>query len=222
MAWIVRGIYMRRSELKLKMAVIMLLAMVFAMCGCRHDHNGGGGLLTGKKDLTDKYKSAAEYCKYWYGAQCYEIDSFRTDSSDSTVHKIRDDEFGFEYYVFEADGYYFSSDFEYYYIEEFLKRTDFYYLIGKYDLKIMQKSEDKTLSSRTIIIENDRELTDEESGQILSDVKEKLAQFDSKRNVFGKTADKKVVELYVWSAPWEKDKAEGHRTHVVKTVFGDN
>ena len=86
----------------------------------------------------------------------------------------------------------------------------------------MQKSEDKTLSSRTIIIETDRELTDEESGQILSDVKEKLAQFDSKRNVFGKTADKKVVELYVWSAPWEKDKAEGHRTHVVKTVFGDN
>ena len=135
---------------------------------------------------------------------------------------MRDDEFGFEYYVFEADGYYFSSDFEYYYIEEFLKRTDFYYLIGKYDLKIMQKSEDKTLNSRTIIIETDRELTDEESGQILSDVKEKLAQFDSKRNVFGKTADKKGVELYVWSAPWEKDKAEGHRTHVVKTVFGDN
>ena len=213
---------MRRIGLKLKTAVIMLLASVFIFCGCRPGHAGGGGLLTGKKDLTDKFKSAAEYCKYWYGAQCYEIDSFRTDSSDSTVHKMRDDEFGFEYYVFEAEGYYFTSDFEYYYIEEFLKRADFYYLIGKYDLKIMQKSEDKTLSSRTILIETDRELTDEESGQILSDVKEKLTQFDSKRNVFNKTADNKVVDLIVWSAPWEKDKAEGHRSHVVKAVFGDN
>ena len=213
---------MRRIGLKLKTAVIMLLASVFIFCGCRPGHAGGGGLLTGKKDLTDKFKSAAEYCKYWYGAQCYEIDSFRTDSSDSTVHKMRDDEFGFEYYVFEAEGYYFTSDFEYYYIEEFLKRTDFYYMIGKYGLKIMQKSEDKTLSSRTILIETERELTDEESGQILSDVKEKLAQFDSKRNVFNKTADNKVVDLIVWSAPWEKDKAEGNRTHVVKTVFGDN
>ena len=213
---------MKRIGLKLKTAVIMLLASVFIFCGCRPGHAGGGGLLTGKKDLTDKFKSAADYCKYWYGAQCYEIDSFKTDSSDSTIHKMRDDEFGFEYYVFEAEGYYFTSDFEYYYIEEFLKRADFYYFIGKYDLKIMQKSEDKTLSSRTIIIETDRELTDEESGQILSDVKEKLAQFDSKRNVFNKTADNKVVDLIVWSAPWEKDKAEGHRSHVVKTVFGDN
>ena len=59
-------------------------------------------------------------------------------------------------------------------------------------------------------------------GTELSDVKEKLAQFDSKRNVFNKTADNKVVDLIVWSAPWEKDKAEGNRTHVVKTVFGDN
>lgn len=213
---------MRRIGLKLKTAVIMLLASVFIFCGCRPGHAGGGGLLTGKKDLTDKFKSAAEYCKYWYGAQCYEIDSFKTDSSDSTIHKMRDDEFGFEYYVFEAEGYYFTSDFEYYYIEEFLKRTDFYYMIGKYGLKIMQKSEDKTLSSRTILIETDRELTDEESGQILSDVKEKLAQFDSKRNVFSKTADNKVVDLIVWSAPWEKDKAEGHSFHVVKAVFGDN
>lgn len=212
---------MRRIGLKLKTAVIMLLASVFIFCGCRPGHAGGGGLLTGRKDLTDKFKSAAEYCKYWYGAQCYEIDSFKTDSSDSTIHKMRDDEFGFEYYVFEAEGYYFTSDFEYYYIEEFLKRTDFYYMIGKYGLKIMQKSEDKTLSSRTILIETERELTDEESGQILSDVKEKLTQFDSKRNVFNKTADNKVVDLIVWSAPWEKDKAEGHRFHVVKAVFGD-
>ena len=209
---------MKRSNLKLKIVTAAVFASLFILSGCLPFPTGGGsgngGMDIERRSLSDSYKSAEDYCNYWYGP-CTEIDSFE-NSYGKIVHEMKDEELGFKYTVEESDGgYYFYHDFEYYYINEFLKRTDF-------NLKIEQEDMDKLRVSPRIKISTDRELTDEESRRILSDVMGKLSQFDSERNVFNKPGDNKSVGLSVWSAPWEKEKANNAYYHVVNDTFGDN
>ena len=208
---------MKRSELKLKMVVTGLFASVFLLSGCLFIPSGGR-----RMSLSDRYKSAEEFCSYWYGP-CSETDSYESGDSDRIVHEMKDEELGFEYTVEENEGgYFFFSDFTYYYINEFIARTDFKDLISEYDLRIEHNDDDKRSPSRSIKIYTDREITDEKSRKILSDVMDKLDKFDSERNVFNKSGDNKHVALSVWSAPWEKDKSNKARYHVVNDTFGDN
>lgn len=218
-----RRLCMKRSELKLKIVAAAICASLITLSGCLPIPAGGGsgGLGSGSRSLSDSYKSAEEYCNYWYGP-CTEIDSYENDSG-KIAHKMRDEGLGFEYTVEESDGgYYFFHDFEYYYINEFLKRTDFKDLISEFDLRIEQEDMDRLRVSPRIKISTDRELTDEESRRILSDIMGELSLFDSERNVFNKPGDNKSVGLSVWSAPWEKEKANKAYYHVVKDTFGDN
>lgn len=218
-----RKLFMRRSELKLKVIASAVFASLFILSGCLPipTGSGNGGLSTRSRSLSDTYKSAEEYCNYWYGP-CTEIDSYENDSG-KIVHEMKDEELGFEYTVEESDGgYYFFHDFEYHYINEFLKRTDFKDLISEFDLRIEQDDMDRLKVSPRIKISTDRELTDEESRKILSEVMGELSLFDSERNVFNKPGDNKSVGLSVWSAPWEKEKANKARYHVVNDTFGDN
>ena len=215
---------MKRSKLKLKVIASAVFASLFILSGCLPfpAGSGNGGLNTGSRSLSDSYKSAEEYCNYWYGP-CTEINSYEKEGTDRIVHEMKDEELGFEYTVEDSDGgYYFYHDFEYYYINEFLSRTDFKDLISEFDLKIEQDDHNKLVVSPKIKISTGRELTDEESRRILSDVMGKLEQFDSERNVFNKAGDNKSVGLSVWSAPWEKEKANKARYHVVNDTFGDN
>ncbi|MBR3081339.1 MAG: hypothetical protein IKH06_00635 [Clostridiales bacterium] len=216
---------MKRSNLKLKIVTAAVFASLFTLSGCLPFPTGGGsgngGMDIERRSLSDSYKSAEDYCNYWYGP-CTEIDSYE-NSYGKIVHEMKDEELGFKYTVEESDGgYYFYHDFEYYYINEFLKRTDFKDLISEFNLKIEQEDMDRLRVSPRIKISTDRELTDEESRRILSDVMGKLSQFDSERNVFNKPGDNKSVGLSVWSAPWEKEKANNAYYHVVNDTFGDN
>ena len=216
---------MKRSNLKLKIVTAAVFASLFTLSGCLPFPTGGGsgngGMDIERRSLSDSYKSAEDYCNYWYGP-CTEIDSYE-NSYVKIVHEMKDEELGFKYTVEESDGgYYFYHDFEYYYINEFLKRTDFKDLISEFNLKIEQEDMDRLRVSPRIKISTDRELTDEESRRILSDVMGKLSQFDSERNVFNKPGDNKSVGLSVWSAPWEKEKANNAYYHVVNDTFGDN
>ena len=216
---------MKRSNLKLKIVTAAVFASLFTLSGCLPFPTGGGsgngGMDIERRSLSDSYKSAEDYCNYWYGP-CTEIDSYE-NSYGKIVHEMKDEELGFKYTVEESDGgYYFYHDFEYYYINEFLKRTDFKDLISEFNLKIEQEDMDRLRVSPRIKISTDRELTDEEIRRILSDVMGKLSQFDSERNVFNKPGDNKSVGLSVWSAPWEKEKANNAYYHVVNDTFGDN
>ena len=209
----------------MKIVTAAVFASLFTLSGCLPFPTGGGsgngGMDIERRSLSDSYKSAEDYCNYWYGP-CTEIDSYE-NSYGKIVHEMKDEELGFKYTVEESDGgYYFYHDFEYYYINEFLKRTDFKDLISEFNLKIEQEDMDRLRVSPRIKISTDRELTDEESRRILSDVMGKLSQFDSERNVFNKPGDNKSVGLSVWSAPWEKEKANNAYYHVVNDTFGDN
>ena len=111
-----------------KAIVAVIIAAVAIMSGCSllpgRGGNSSGGFLFGDKEHSDKYKSAEEYCEYWFGP-CEEVDSYVEEGVDydRTVHVMKDKEFGFEYTVSESkEGYFlFSGNFAYYYIDEFLK-----------------------------------------------------------------------------------------------------
>jgi hypothetical protein len=217
---------MKHSIKRIKIAAVILAAVV-VMSGCTFipGGNSSGGFLSRDRDHSDKYGSAEEYCEYWYGP-CEEIDAYVKEGVDydSTIHVMKDKEFGFEYTVSESkEGYFLgTANFPYYYINEFLKSDDLKDIAEEYDLKFENFGTVGNHGSPTIRIHCERELSLEENKKILSTVMGELGNFDSERNVFNKAHDNVSVFIQVWSAPWEKDKELKARYHVVNDTFGDN
>ena len=211
---------MKTTKLKAVMAG-MLLAVMFIAGGCSVLPGRGGS--SGNRDLTDKYKSAEEFCEYWYGP-CEETGSHDlSDDSDTIVYEIKDLEYGFEYTVrSNGKGFYFGSDFAHYYIKEFLSRADLEDITKEFDLKFESSDPSKMGRSPSIKISTERELSAEDNKKILDVVMSKLDQFDSERRVFNKKEDNLSAAISVWSAPWEHDKKTKALYHVENDTFGDN
>jgi hypothetical protein len=209
-------------------AVACVLAATAVMSGCSLLPGRGsssGGFSSRDKKHSDKYKSAEEYCEYWFGP-CKEVDSYENDSeySDSTVHVMKDKEFGFEYTVSESSkGYYLgSSNFAFYYIDEFLKSDDIKDIAEEYDLEFENFGRKGDIGSPTIRIHCDHELSADDNKKILKEVMSELGKFDSERKVFNKKHDNIHVAIELWSAPWEHDTNRGALYHVENDTFGDN
>ena len=109
-----------RSGIKNGIIACALLTSVF-MSGCSilpgRGGSSAGEFIYGARDRSDKYKSAEEYCEYWFGP-CEEVDSYTKELYDGTeivYHVMKDKEFGFEYYVKEGEtsDYFSGSDFAY-------------------------------------------------------------------------------------------------------------
>ena len=221
---------MKHSIIKTKI-VAGLLAAVAIMSGCSL-LPGKGGSSSGSKssrnwDHSDKYKSAEQYCEYWFGP-CEEVDTYTEKWGDSerTVHVMKDKEFGFEYTVSDSEskkGYFlFSGNFAYYYINEFLKSDDLDEITEEYDLEFENYGREGDIGSPTIRIHCERELSAEDNKKILDTVMRKLDKFDSERKVFNKAHDNISVFISVWSAPWESDTNRKALYHVENDTFGDN
>ncbi len=212
-----------------KEIVACMLAAVTVMSGCMFLPGKGGsssgGFLTGAKDHSDKYKSAEEYCEYWYGP-CEEVDSYIEEGVDfdSTIHVMKDKEFGFEYTVSESkEGYFLgTANFAYYYIDVFLKSDDLKDIAEEYGLEFENYGTKGKHGSPTIRIHCERELSAEDNRKILETVMSKLDKFDSERKVFNKKHDNISVAIQLWSAPWDKDKERKALYHVENDTFGDN
>ena len=198
--------------------ISVVLSTIVILSGCN--------LRAGARDHSDKYKSAEEYCEYWFGS-CKEVDSYEEDNSDGskrTIHVMKDKEFKFEYTVTEFKKGYFlgSGDFAYYYIDEFLQSEDLEEIAEEYDLEFENYSNSDISGSPSIRIHTDLELSKEDNMKILETVMRKLDSFDDARKVFNKKHDNICVFVSVWSAPWEKDENNGALYHVENDTFGDN
>lgn len=212
-----------------KAIVAVILAAVVTMSGCLplpgRGGNSSGGLVFGNRDHSDKYKSAEDYCEYWYGP-CEEVDSYIEEGVDfdSTIHVMKDKEYGFEYTVSESkEGYFLgTANFAYYYIDVFLKSDDLKDIAEEFGLEYENFGTKGRHGSPTIRIHCERELSEEDNKKILETVMSKLDKFDSERKVFNKPHDNVSVFIQVWSAPWEKDKKRKALYHVVNDTFGDN
>ena len=214
-----------------KAIVACMLAAAAVMSGCMFLPGKGGsssgGSLYGSKDHSDRYKSAEEYCEYWYGP-CEEVDSYTEEWGDTerTVHVMKDKEFGFEYTVSDSEseeGYFLgTANFAYYYIDVFLKSDDLKDIAEEYGLEFENFGTKGKHGSPTIRIHCERELSAEDNRKILETVMSKLDKFDSERKVFNKKHDNISVAIQLWSAPWDKDKERKALYHVENDTFGDN
>ena len=221
---------MKQKIIRTKIVACMLAAVTI-MSGCsllpRKGGSSSGGLLSGNREHSDKYKSAEEYCEYWYGP-CKEVDTYTEEygGSERTVHVMRDKEFGFEYTVADSEdekGFFlFSGNFAYYYIDEFLNSGELDEIAEEYDLEFENDGEEGHHGSPRIKIRCEGELSEEDNDKILDTVMRKLDMFDSDRKVFNKKHDNISVGISVWSAPWEHDKKTGALYHVENETFGDN
>ena len=221
---------MKHSIIRTKIAAGMLVAVTI-MSGCSllpgKGGNSSGGRTSGDREHSDRYKSAEEYCEYWYGP-CEEVDTYTEErgGSERTVHVMKDKEFGFEYTVSDSEdkkGYFlFSSNFAYYYIDEFIESGELDDIAEKYGLEFEKNGGQKTSGSPAVKIYCDSELSEEDNDKILDTVMRKLDKFDSERNVFNKKHDNISVAISVWSAPWESDAKTGALYHVENETFGDN
>ena len=179
-----------------KAIVACMLAAAAVMSGCMFLPGKGGsssgGSLYGSKDHADRYKSAEEYCEYWYGP-CEEVDSYTEEWGDTerTVHVMKDKEFGFEYTVSDSEseeGYFLgTANFAYYYIDVFLKSDDLKDIAEEYGLEFENYGTKGKYGSPTIRIHCERELSAEDNRKILETVMSKLDKFDSERKVFNKS-----------------------------------
>ena len=209
---------MKYTSCKTKIVAAVLVAASL-MNGC--------SLHTRARDHSDKYKSAEEYCEYWFGP-CKEVEAYteeHSDGSESTVHVMKDKEFKFEYTVTEYNKGYFlgSGDFAYYYIDEFLQSEEIEAISDEYDLEFENFAAGNEIKgSPSIRIHTDRVLSSEDNREILQTVMGMLDKFDSERKVFNKKHDNISVAVSVWSPPWEKDEKTGALYHVENDTFGDN
>ena len=220
---------MKHTNIKTKI-VAGMLAAVTIMSGCSLIPGGGsssGGRSSGNREHSDKYRSAEEYCEYWFGP-CKEVDSYTEEWGDSerTVHVMKDKEFGFEYTVADSEdkkGYFlFSGNFAYYYIDEFLNSGELDEIAEEYGLEFEINGEAGAAGSPSVWIHCEGELSEEDNDKILDTVMRKLDMFDSDRKVFNKKHDNICVFIKLWSAPWESDTKTGARYHVEAETFGDN
>lgn len=217
-----------RSGIKNGIIACALLTSVF-MSGCSILPGRGGSsvgeFIYGARDRSDKYKSAEEYCEYWFGP-CEEVDSYTKELYDGTeivYHVMKDKEFGFEYYVKEGEtsDYFSGSDFAYCYINEFIKSSELKDITEEYGLRF-ENNGSKEGGSPSLRVYAERDLSAEDNKKILDTVMGKLGVFDAERNVFNKKHDNSSVFISVWSNPWEHDKKTGAKYHVENDTFGDN
>ncbi len=132
---------MRIMIIKSKIISLLLASVLFIFSGCAS---------TSKEHPYDSsFANAKEFAEYWCGP-CEEIESYTVTAGDAEVliHRFTDTEFGFTYTVEERYheysnkskpvASYYCRDFDYYYLKEFLNRTDLSPVTDKYDITIEQ------------------------------------------------------------------------------------
>lgn len=186
------------------------------------------GCYRRKDDMPSGYKTAKEYAEVWCGP-CKEIDSFTAvehdDGSKVEITVLEDTEYGFTYRVEALNSAqhkrywnYVSGEFDYEYVKEFLKETDYSELIDKYDLRIEQnelqpaKTEGMVLLyNPTIKFYSEQVLSQEAQNEILSFTYYALEEFDKTRKHFTRTYACTSVYMHIYCTPTEEEAANGKK-----------
>ena len=183
-----------------------------------------------------KFADAKEFAEYWCGpcelSRQYKVQTY---TDEVTVNEMTDMEYGFKYNVEENHKEYsnnkdyvsyYCHDFEYYYLQEFMKQVDLTPVTGKYGLTTEVKELETPkfegiypLYSPDITFTTDRSLTMYESREIIDYVKAELAKFDT-RHHYTKDRYSNYVMIYVRSAPTDEEKAVGAWCHSENGGFG--
>lgn len=220
---------MRIMIIKSKIISLLLASVLFIFSGCAS---------TSKEHPYDSsFANAKEFAEYWCGP-CEEIDSYTVTAGDAEVliHKFTDTEFGFTYTVEERYheysnkskpvASYYCRDFDYYYLKEFLNRTDLSPVTDKYDITIEQ---DELIETKNKDIYNiyfngismwtDRSLTDAEGSEVMEFVYNALDSFDT-RDHFTKDPNCTSVSYALYCAPREEEAAVGTPHHMFSGRYG--
>ena len=191
---------MRIMIIKSKIISLLLASVLFIFSGCAS---------TSKEHPYDSsFANAKEFAEYWCGP-CEEIESYTVTAGDAEVliHKFTDTEFGFTYTVEERYheysnksnpvASYYCRDFDYYYLKEFLNRTDLSPVTDKYDIS----------------------LTDAEGSEVMEFVYNALDSFDT-RDHFTKDPNCTSVSYALYCAPREEEAAVGTPHHMFSGRYG--
>jgi len=189
-------------------------------------------LITNDKRYSSSFDDAHDFAEYWCGP-CEEVDTY-TPEDGLTIHKMKDKEYSFTYYVSEIESsqtaYSYTSynieDFGYYYLLEFLDKAELSGLIDEYDLTIKvdepyrPNKERPELCNYTpeLIISTDRTLSGDDNKKIATALLDELKRFDSGREVFTKENDNTYVNIEIRSAALPEDL--GARWHLEITTYG--
>ena len=210
----------------------LLISVISIFSGC--SLFGGSN---NDRPYDSNFATAKEFAQYWCGS-CEEVDSYTVTAGDEEIliHKFTDSEFGFTYTVEETSKQYankskptvsyYCRDFDYYYLKEFLARTDLSSITDQYDITIEQ---DELIESQNKDIYNiyiarfamwtDRDLTDAEGSEIMQFVYNALDSFDS-RDHFTKDPNCTVAFFDLYCAPREEEEAVGTPHHLFAGRYG--
>ena len=177
-----------------KIVSLLLTSVILILTGC--------SLLSSSSETDRPYDSnfgsAKEWAEYWCGS-CEQLDMRREDRDADDYYDyveyytMKDSEYGFTYTVtalYKRYGSIFNKpkadyscyDFDKYYMQEFMRATDFSPIADKYDLSIDINDEDNSIYLPGITMWTDLELTDEEAGEILTFTYYRLEEFDQRRH----------------------------------------
>ena len=203
-----------------KLFNLLLMSVILAMTGCT---------LLSDITATDRpydscFNSAKEWAEYWCGP-CEQLDMRREDCDADDYYEyieyytMEDSEYGFTYTVNAYYRTYGSSlnrpkadyscyDFDKYYMQEFIRATDFSPVADKYDLSIEINDDDNGIYLPRITLETDLELTDEEAGEILTFTYYRLEEFDQRRH-FTMNEYCTSVGIHLYCAPTQEQREAG-------------
>ena len=214
---------------KSKIIFVLLASVLFMFTAC--------ALSSKERPYDSSFANAKEFAEYWCGP-CEEIESYTVIAGNAEViiHKFTDTEFGFTYTVEERYheysnkskpvASYYCRDFDYYYLKEFLSRTDLSQVTNKYDITIEQ---DELIETKNKDIYNiyfngismwtDRSLTDAEGSEVMEFVYNALDSFDT-RDHFTKDPNCTSVSYALYCAPREEEAAVGTPHHMFSGRYG--
>ena len=210
----------------------LLIAGILVITGCSFT---GSNSSETDRPYDSYFKDAKEWAEFWCGP-CEQIDKRKEDCDDNDYYDyieyytMKDSEFGFTYTVNaywkrygsilnKPKAEYYCNDFDKPYMQEFIKATDFSPITDKYGLTVDIKDDGNGYYIATLILQTDRDLTEEEAGEIFTFVYFKLQDFDS-RNHFTKNEYCTSVYIHVRSAPTEEQKELGHQFNDWSRIYG--
>ena len=216
---------MNHSRLLTGLVISSLAIQAVSLGGCLR-------LINNDKSYSSSFDDAHDYAEYWCGP-CKEVDTY-SPKDGLIIHKMKDKEYKFTYYVSEIEtSYTFSSystynieDFGYYYLLEFLEEADLDAMIDEYDLTnevdepYRPNDERPELCNYTpkIVISTDLTLSKSDSKKIANAILDGLEEFDSEREVFTREDDNTYVGIEIRSAAQPEDL--GARWHLEMTTYG--
>ena len=207
-----------------KTAAVMLAFAMLATTGCSFSD-----LFKSDNDNTRPYgyKTAEAYANGWNGP-CEEIGmkTVQGVDKDIEIHYMKDKEYGFEYQVEviyyeystspKPQPYFYCEDFDYYYLQEFLKEADFSKIEEKYELTIEVKELEPAYTEGiymtyipSIDFTTELQLSDEDINEIMTTAYDALQDFDSEREHYTRSEYCESVYLHVYCTPTEEQAANG-------------